>query len=320
MSTGIALKVDFNVKKYFHDLMSNDSDISMPVAAILSLVEVIKHSKASTMSEFMQMLEEASLSLKTSTRNSISLSAGCDLYMRFVTRTIHDLSDFEACKNHLIARGKLFKEKATDCRKSIASLGCQFIKDDETILIHSFSRVVMLLLLKAASQNKRFRVYVTESRPLCKGLEAAKVLREAGIPTTIILDTAVGYIMEKVDAVFVGAEGVVENGGVINQIGTYQLAIVAKAANKPFYVVAESFKFVRLFPLNQYDLPTITLNTLSFDDIDQPNDTEYLEETAYVAKNPCVDYTPPEYVTLLFTDLGVLTPSGVSDELIKLHY
>lgn len=63
------------------------------------------------------------------------------------------------------------------------------------------------------------------------------------------------YIMEKVDLVIVGAEGVVENGGIINKIGTNQMAVCAKAQNKPFYVVAESFKFVRLFPLNQQDVP-----------------------------------------------------------------
>ena len=72
----------------------------------------------------------------------------------------------------------------------------------------------------------------------------------------------------------VGAEGVAESGGVINkvgpfhyntpyffhctvceQIGTYQMAVMAKTLNKPFYVVAESFKFVRIYPLNQGDLP-----------------------------------------------------------------
>lgn len=49
----------------------------------------------------------------------------------------------------------------------------------------------------------------------------------------------------------VGAEGVVENGGVINKLGTYQIALCAKALNKPFYVAAESYKFARLYPLNQ---------------------------------------------------------------------
>lgn len=55
----------------------------------------------------------------------------------------------------------------------------------------------------------------------------------------------------RVDLVLVGAEGVVENGGVINKLGTYQIAVCAKSLNKPFYVAAESYKFARLYPLNQ---------------------------------------------------------------------
>jgi translation initiation factor 2B subunit (eIF-2B alpha/beta/delta family) len=51
--------------------------------------------------------------------------------------------------------------------------------------------------------------------------------------------------------VLLGAEGVVENGGVINKLGTYQIALCAKSLNKPFYVAAESYKFARLYPLNQ---------------------------------------------------------------------
>ncbi|WAR03027.1 EI2BA-like protein [Mya arenaria] len=93
------------------------------------------------------------------------------------------------------------------------------------------------------------------------------------------------------------------------QIGTYSIAIAAKAMNKPFYVVAESFKFVRLFPLNQQDLP---------------NEFKYKASTLRSGcdlsqEHPLVDYTPPAYISLLFTDLGVLTPSAVSDELIKLY-
>ncbi|KAJ2151373.1 translation initiation factor eIF-2B subunit alpha [Coemansia sp. RSA 1935] len=118
--------------------------------------------------------------------------------------------------------------------------------------------------------------------------------------------------MEKVDMVLVGAEGVVESGGLINKIGTYQLAIIAQAAKKPFYALAESFKFVRLYPLSQYDLPTYRSDVLAFkekSEVDWPNEL--------VRSNPTLDYTPPGFITLLFTDLGVLTPSGVSDELIK---
>jgi len=137
---------------------------------------------------------------------------------------------------------------------------------------------------------------------------AVDELNEANIPATLILDAAVGFIIGKVDMVMVGAEGVVENGGIINQIGTYQIAVVAKAANKPFYAVTESYKFVRIFPLNQYDVVSSTLDSNNH----EPNKISLEKQT--------VDYTPPEYISLLFTDLGVLTPSGVSDELIKWYY
>jgi translation initiation factor eIF-2B subunit alpha len=127
--------------------------------------------------------------------------------------------------------------------------------------------------------------------------------------------------MDKVDMVFVGAEGVVENGGIVNKIGTFQIALVANALSKPVYAVAESYKFVRVYPLNQYDIPSETPEIVTFTSrrksFSTTNDAEVMDELAL--SNPSVDYTPPQYITLLLTDLGVLTPSGVSDELIKLY-
>lgn len=55
--------------------------------------------------------------------------------------------------------------------------------------------------------------------------------------------------------VLTGAEAVVENGGIINKVGTYTVALCSKALKKPFYVVSESFKFTREFPLSQKDIP-----------------------------------------------------------------
>eukprot|EP00983_Pelagomonas_calceolata_P059299 1145852-Pelagomonas_calceolata.AAC.2 len=55
----------------------------------------------------------------------------------------------------------------------------------------------------------------------------------------------------RVELVLIGAEAVVENGGVINKLGSYQTAICAKALNKPVYVAVESYKFARLYPLGQ---------------------------------------------------------------------
>lgn len=80
-------------------------------------------------------------------------------------------------------------------------------------------------------------------------------LERAGIDCTLILDSATGYVMESVDFVMVGAEAVVESGGIINRIGSFTMGLCAQEMKKPFYVLAESFKFTRLYPLNQRDLP-----------------------------------------------------------------
>lgn len=66
-----------------------------------------------------------------------------------------------------------------------------------------------------------------------------EALTAAGIPCTVVLDSAVAYVMDKVDFVLVGSEAVVESGGLINAVGSNQMAIIAKAAQKPFYALAE---------------------------------------------------------------------------------
>ena len=73
--------------------------------------------------------------------------------------------------------------------------------------------------------------------------------------------------INKVDCVFVGAEAVLENGGIVNKIGTFTIALCAKAYNKPFYVFAESLKFLKRFPLEQDDIYSL----LDDDTVDETN-------------------------------------------------
>jgi translation initiation factor eIF-2B subunit alpha len=80
-------------------------------------------------------------------------------------------------------------------------------------------------------------------------------LNKIGVSCTLILDAAIGPIMEKIDFVLLGAEGVVESGGIINKIGSSTICLCAKSFNKPVYVAVESFKFVRFYPLNNRDIP-----------------------------------------------------------------
>ncbi len=125
----------------------------------------------------------------------------------------------------------------------------------KNILTHSKSRVVLEILKEAYNKTGNFHVYVTESAPDQAGILMAKELKEIGIETTLILDAAVGLVMEKIDFVLLGAEGVVESGGIINKIGSSTIGLCARMFNKPVYIAVESFKFVRFYPLNNKDIP-----------------------------------------------------------------
>ncbi|KAL7747696.1 translation initiation factor eIF-2B subunit alpha [Sorochytrium milnesiophthora] len=322
-----------DVAKRYSEALASMPDITPPVAAIKTLVELVAQSDAKTTTELSLQLKSAERSMRGSIPNSIALGAGCHLFNTFAEWAMTNSTDFDASKEVLVKRGREFVESAPSFREKIADIGLPFIQDDAVILIHSYSRVVMRLLQHAAAANRRFSVYVTESRPSHSGVKAVRSLRKLGIPAQLILDSAVGYMIEKVDLVLVGAEGVCETGGIINHIGTYQVAIVARERRKPFYVVTESFKFVRRYPLGQYDLGI--QETISALKVDEHDGLELYGESGDAAdgdgttiypqlvaemeqRNPLLDYTPPSYITLLFTDKGVLTPSGVSDELIRL--
>lgn len=285
-------------------------DLAEAVAAIRALASVIRSSEATTMMELEIELKKASDSLKSWDTTSISLTAGCDLFMRYVTRTSAlEYEDFNSAKSRLIERAEKFGEISCKARRIIAMLSQDFIFDGCTILVHGFSRVVLEVLKTAALNKKLFRVLCTEGRPDRSGLRLSNELAKLDVPVKLLIDSAVAYTMDEVDMVFVGADGVVESGGIINMMGTYQIALVAHSMNKPVYVAAESYKFARLYPLDQKDL-TPALCPIDFG-VPIPSRVE-VETSAR-------DYTPPQFLTLLFTDLGVLTPSVVSDELIQLY-
>ncbi|KAJ4762043.1 hypothetical protein LUZ62_072418 [Rhynchospora pubera] len=285
-------------------------DLAEAVAAVMALGAVIRSSEATTMNELDIELKKASNNLKSWDTTSISLSAACDLFIRYVTRTSAlEYEDFDAAKRRLIERAEKFGEISLKARKTIAMLSQDFISDGCTILVHGYSRVVLEVLKMAASNKKLFHVLCTEGRPDRTGLRFSKELAALGIPVKLLIDSAVAYAMDEVDMVYVGADGVVESGGIINMMGTYQVALVAHSMNKPVYVAAESYKFARLYPLDQKDLEP-ALRPIEFG-VPIPSGVE-VETSAR-------DYTPPQYLTLLFTDLGVLTPSVVSDELIQLY-
>lgn len=282
--------------------------------------------------------------------------------------------DFKAIRAHLMANGRLFVQRAKEARGKIANVARRFVRDGSTVLTSGSSRVVSAVLTAASAERVRFRVvYVrsssvqsssgstSNSNPPAKSLQKqppplVAELRARGVPVAEIGEGAVAYAMGEVDMVFSGAEGVVENGGVINNLGTYQLGVLARSAGKPFYVVVESHKFVRLYPLGQHDLG-IKQKVLDFRDGDggdggdeddgvahgresatnrakvegtsiedggRMNEANDASRTTRGIMNAgagaAVDFTPPELITALITESGVHTPSAVSEELINIWY
>jgi translation initiation factor eIF-2B subunit alpha len=334
---------------------------STPVCAIKALLGVVQRSTATTMMHLQDelrqartiMIEEYTIQQQSRSNRGgglIALTSGCDLYMKYVTRTFLEFPDFETSRVQILQRGQRFAGMSMLARDRIAHIANDFIQEGQTVLTHGWSRVVASILLKAA-ETKHFDIIFLEGRPDAAGIRAAKSYanHQSQIPTTVVLDAAVGHVMERVDVVLVGAEAVVENGGFVNKMGTYALAACAKAHGKPFYVAAESLKFSRLYPLNQRDLPDMGNSAVSFVDtttratkkastsssssVNDDDDEDIgsgraagagelqsieLPDSVTVDNPPC-DFTPASFITLLFTDLGVLTPSAVSDELIRLY-
>ncbi len=164
-----------------------------------------------------------------------------------------------------------------------------------------------------AMQRKKVQVYATETRPYLQGSRlTAWELNKCGIPVTLIPDSAAAFLMQtkKLDAVFVGADRIVANGDTANKVGTYALALAAKAHAVPFYVVA---------PNTSVD---VTLETGKEIEIEERTPLELThfnglqiapEEIGFF--NPSFDITPGSLVTAFITDKGVLSPSNLKSKI-----
>jgi translation initiation factor eIF-2B subunit alpha len=336
----------FDVVAEYKVLLKSDPEMTMPVAAIEALVSGISTKSTSTFAETLEFLEAQIKLLVDSVANSISLSAGTDLFKRYLITSTQDggYEDFEVIRAHLIANGRIFVQRAKAARDKIAKFGIHLVGDNKVVLTAGGSRVVGALLREAAIASAgsiRFKVIYVLSSSMpethgdCEGMDIVNNLRHHGVPVATVSEGAVAYALDQADMVLVGAEGVVENGGVISRLGTCQLGMLAKAVGKPLYIVAESHKFVRLFPLNVHDLPIrqriVDYRVEKGKRLDLSSDSEdanasSLQDQSKTKKKPAttlgnaVDFTPPELISAIITESGALTPSAVSEELIKIWY
>lgn len=161
-------------------------------------------------------------------------------------------------------------------------------------------------LYLAKERGWRLRVFADETRPVLQGARlTAYELQQAGVDVTLICDNMAGWVMKQgwVQAVIVGTDRVAANGDVANKIGTYSLAVLAKAHNIPFYVAA---------PTSSIDLATPTGADIPIEERPAHEVTEgFGRRTApegVAVYNPAFDVTPAELVTAIVTEHGIVRP------------
>jgi ribose 1,5-bisphosphate isomerase len=165
------------------------------------------------------------------------------------------------------------------------------------------------VIITAHQQGKSIKAFATESRPWRQGILTANQLSREGVDTTLIIDSAVRYIMKDMDAVVVGADTIASNGAVINKIGTSQLALAAHEARVPFYVCAETFKFSPRTMLGEL----VEIEERDSLEIIRPGE---VPPSVHVL-NPVFDATPPEYIDSIITEIGVVPPYAAYEIIVR---
>jgi len=160
-----------------------------------------------------------------------------------------------------------------------------------TLMTYSYSSTVIEVL----GQIRPYRAIVSEARPLNEGLRTARRLAEQGISVTLITDAQMGLFVREAEAVVVGADSIFPDGSLVNKIGTRLLALAAREAKVPFYVVAETLKVSALSAPKRFVA-------------EEGDRKEVSRETWLQVRNVYFEVTPARLVTAYISDEGVLRP------------
>jgi len=163
---------------------------------------------------------------------------------------------------------------------------------------------IRVALKKAKEKRKKFRVIVTETRPLNQGLATAKELAAAHIETTYIVDSAVSSVMKQVTKVLIGCDAILADGSIVNKIGTYTIALVAEKFQTPVFVAAETLKYDRITVMG-------TAEPIEERGPEEVTDTKDLKGVKI--SNPAFDVTPASLISALITEKGIMRPELIRE-------
>ncbi|MBC9783370.1 S-methyl-5-thioribose-1-phosphate isomerase [Heliobacillus mobilis] len=226
----------------------------------------------------------------------------------------HRGATVEDLKHILLEEAKTISEEDRAMNERMGQFGVELIPEGAGILTHCNAGALAtagfgtaLGVIRAAHHaGKEVSVFADETRPLLQGARlTAWELMQDGIPVTLITDSMAAYVMKQnlVDLVIVGADRITANGDVANKIGTYGVALAAKAHGIPFYVAA---------PVSTFDLSLKTGAEIPIEERD-PEEVRGFGDAVTAPPgvhvyNPAFDVTPAELVTAFITDRGIFRP------------
>lgn len=135
------------------------------------------------------------------------------------------------------------REELETAKERIARTYLKIAPEDAVIVTTSFSDNVLATLQLGHEKGRIRRVFVLEARPLLEGRFLVVALKEAGIAASLAPDALGPSLVNEATSVLVGADSVLRDGSVVNKIGSYGLALAARASGKPFHVACETLKF-----------------------------------------------------------------------------
>lgn len=223
----------------------------------------------------------------------------------------------EAFEARLEAEAQAIHDEELASCLSIGAYGEGLIQDGDGVLTHCNAGGLATIdygtalapMVKAHEAGKRVAVYADETRPLLQGARlTAWELMQRGIDVTLICDNMAAQVMRegKIQLVIVGADRIAANGDAANKIGTYGVALIAKAHGVPFYVAAPSSTFDlelasgEAIPIEQRGAEEVTHG---FGKATAPDGVKVY--------NPAFDVTPAEFIAGIITERGILRPPYV---------
>lgn len=214
----------------------------------------------------------------------------------------------------LVAEAQAIADEDVETNRRMGRFGAELLHDGDSVLTHcNAGRLATVdygtalgVVRAAVEQGKRIHVYADETRPRSQGARlTAWELMQDGIPVTLIADNAAGYFLRtgKIQAVIVGADRIAANGDVVNKVGTYKLAVVAKENSVPFYAVAPT----STVDMSVSDGDAVPIEERSATEVTHVEGVCIAPEGVAVA-NPAFDVTPHRYITAIVTERGVIWP------------